>query len=36
MIFKEIKMKEQFDFYSKTTLKSYNLDETQRYQLNMF
>ncbi len=28
-------MKEQFDFYSKTTLKSYNLDETQRYQLNM-
>lgn len=28
-------MKEQFDFYSKTVLKSYNLDEKQRYQLNM-
>ena len=28
-------MKEQFDFYSKTTLKSYNLDETMRYQLSM-
>ena len=28
-------MKEKFDFYSKTTLKSYNLDETMRYQLGM-
>lgn len=28
-------MKEQFDFYSKTILKSYNLDEKMRYQLNM-
>lgn len=28
-------MKEQFDFYSKTVLKSYNLDEKMRYQLNM-
>ena len=28
-------MKEEFDFYSKTNLKSYNLDETMRYQLNM-
>ena len=28
-------MKEEFDFYSKTTLKSYNLDETMRYQLSM-
>ena len=28
-------MKEQFDFYSKTSLKSYNLDESMRYQLNM-
>lgn len=28
-------MKEQFDFYSKTTLKSYNLDESMRYQLSM-
>jgi len=29
-------MKEnQIDFYSKTTLKSYNLDESIRYQLNM-
>jgi len=27
-------MKEEFDFYSKTTLKSYNLDETMRYQLD--
>lgn len=26
-------MKEEFDFYSKTTLKSYNLNETMRYQL---
>ena len=24
-----------FDFYSKTSLKSYNLDDTMRYQLNM-
>ena len=28
-------MKEQFDFYSKTSLKSYNLNETMRYQLAM-
>lgn len=28
-------MKEQFDFYSKTVLKSYNLDQKMRYQLNM-
>ena len=29
-------MKEdKIDFYSKTTLKSYNLDETIRYQLSM-
>ena len=28
-------MKEVFDFYSPTSLKSYNLDETMRYQLNM-
>lgn len=28
-------MKEQFDFYSKTALKSYNLDQKMRYQLNM-
>ncbi len=28
-------MKEEFDFYSKTALKSYNLDETMRYQLSM-
>ena len=28
-------MKEEFDFYSKTTLKSYNLDELMRYQLSM-
>ena len=28
-------MKEEFDFYNKTALKSYNLDETMRYQLNM-
>jgi len=28
-------MKEQFDFYSKTTLKSYNLNESMRYQLAM-
>ena len=28
-------MKEQFDFYSKTSLKSYNLNETMRYQLSM-
>lgn len=27
--------KEVFDFYSKTSLKSYNLDESMRYQLNM-
>ena len=25
----------EFDFYDKTTLKSYNLDKTMRYQLNM-
>ncbi len=24
-----------FDFYDKTSLKSYNLNETMRYQLNM-
>lgn len=24
-----------FDFYDKTSLKSYNLDESMRYQLNM-
>ena len=28
-------MKEEFDFYSPTALKSYNLDKTMRYQLNM-
>lgn len=28
-------MSEQFDFYDKTSLKSYNLDESMRYQLNM-
>ncbi len=28
-------MKQEFDFYSKTTLKSYNLNETMRYQLSM-
>ena len=27
--------KEIFDFYDKTVLKSYNLDESMRYQLNM-
>lgn len=27
--------KELFDFYSRTSLKSYNLDEAMRYQLNM-
>lgn len=27
--------KELFDFYSKTSLKSYNLDQSMRYQLNM-
>ena len=28
-------MKNEFDFYSKTSLKSYNLDEAMRYQLNV-
>ena len=28
-------MKEEFNFYSKTSLKSYNLNETMRYQLGM-
>lgn len=28
-------MKDEFDFYSKSTLKSYNLNETMRYQLGM-
>ena len=28
-------MKEEFDFYSKTVLKSYNLDDKIRYQLKM-
>lgn len=28
-------MREQIDFYSKTSLKSYNLTETMRYQLDM-
>ena len=28
-------MKEEFDFYSKTSLKSYNLDDRIRYQLKM-
>ena len=28
-------MNEQFDFFSKTSLKSYNLDEKVRYQLSM-
>lgn len=28
-------MKEELDFYNKTNLKSYNLDETMRYQLSM-
>ena len=27
--------KEIFDFYDRTSLKSYNLDKTMRYQLNM-
>ena len=27
-------MNEEFDFYSKTSLKSYNLNETMRYQLS--
>ena len=27
-------MKEEFDFYSRTSLKSYNLDGKMRYQLN--
>ena len=27
-------MKDGLDFYSKTTLKSYNLDESMKYQLN--
>ena len=27
--------KETFDFYDRTSLKSYNLDKTMRYQLNM-
>ena len=26
---------EKFDFYSKTSLKSYNLDASMRYQLSM-
>lgn len=28
-------MKEEFDFYSKTSLRSYNLDESMRYELSM-
>ncbi len=28
-------MKEEFDFYSRTALKSYNLEQTKRYQLAM-
>lgn len=28
-------MQEKFDFYSKTSLKSYNLDDIMRYQLSM-
>ena len=28
-------MSYEFDFYDKTSLKSYNLDESMRYQLNM-
>ena len=28
-------MKEEFDFYSKTSIKSYNLDESIRYQIKM-
>ena len=28
-------MKYEFDFYDKTNLKSYNLNENMRYQLNM-
>ena len=28
-------MKEEFDFYNSTSIKSYNLDETIRYQLKM-
>ncbi|MBR3152054.1 MAG: HD domain-containing protein [Clostridia bacterium] len=28
-------MKENFDFYSRTAIKSYNLDQTMRYQLSM-
>ena len=28
-------MKEVFDFYNSTSIKSYNLDETIRYQLKM-
>lgn len=30
-----VQMKEQFNFYSETVLKSYNLDDKMRYQLNM-
>ena len=29
-------MSREFDFYDKTSLKSYNLNESMRYQLNMF
>lgn len=28
-------MQDKFDFYSKTSLKSYNLDDIMRYQLSM-
>lgn len=31
----KIMYKETFDFYDRTSLKSYNLDQTMRYQLNM-
>lgn len=32
---KENKMNNEFDFYDKTNLKSYNLDDSMRYQLDM-
>ena len=28
-------IKETFDFYDRTSLKSYNLDKTMQYQLNI-
>ena len=34
-MFKQMAKEEIFDFYSKTNLKSYNIDEHMRYQLNI-